>query len=187
MSFDNFSTETVEPIAETFSTEPAFEEMLAAEAASESPAFEDLELESLEPVTEAPQSNESDWGDFFSDSPAEAEAMSFDNFSIETVEPIAETAQSNESDWGDFFSDSQAELKQNGQAAEFNDLFKESASSSEIDFFDMFQAEETADKSSETSSNGHFNLDEFDDLFGEELPHANGNSLKTENQTEEKI
>ncbi len=49
----------------------------------------------------------------------------------------------------------------------------------------MFQAEETADKSSETSSNGHFNLDEFDDLFGEEL--SNGNSLKTESQTEEKI
>jgi hypothetical protein len=90
-----------------------------------------------------------------------------------------------ESDWGDLFSESSAETEQNGQANEFQDLFAENSSASEMEFADMFQSNENEAKPSEASSNGHLELDAFADLFGEE--NSNNSALKEEGHKEEKI
>jgi hypothetical protein len=102
------------------------------------------------------------------------EMASFDTFS----EAVAE-APAPDSDWGDLFSDSSVELDQNGQMNELNDLFQENADNSNMELLDMFKTEETNPQSSETSSNGHMDLDSFDDLFSEEVSNKS--------QTEEKI
>ncbi|MBF2021668.1 MAG: hypothetical protein IGR93_16615, partial [Hydrococcus sp. C42_A2020_068] len=127
--------------------------------------------EAPQPTGEAASADESDWGDLFSDASAEApsEMASFESFTQETIEPTDEATSADDSDWGDFFSDSQVNSDRNGQLDQLDNFFQENTGGSEKELLDMFQTEETDAQSSETSSNGHLDLDGFDELFGEEI------------------